>query len=126
MRFLGVVDEPAYALSVLLKKVIGGIRQRLRHSLADGDAGNDDDEFVPAVALIQFEESLDVAIGFARAGLHLNIEIDVGNARSLQLRGDWKVLTGLNVLNVLEDILRWQYEVCVTEPLVHLQYLCLP
>ena len=55
------------------------ISKRLLHALADGDARHDDDELAPAVALVQLEDRLDVAVGLAGAGLHLDVEIDRGD-----------------------------------------------
>ena len=52
--------------------MLGGYLEGFIDALADGDAGDDDDEFTPSIALVQFIHRLDVGIGFADAGFHLH------------------------------------------------------
>ena len=44
-------------------------------AFADGDAGDDDDEFAESVALEEFEGGADVDVGFAGAGFHFDGEV---------------------------------------------------
>ena len=43
------------------------------HTLAYGDAGDDNDEFAPPIVFVQLEHGLDVDIGLTCTSLHLNI-----------------------------------------------------
>ena len=86
VELLRVVDEVAGALAVLLQEVLRHDLEGFQHPFADGDARHHDDELAPAVALVQLEHRLDVAVGLARAGLHLDVEIDVAHRGLLQLR----------------------------------------
>ena len=47
----------------------------LQHTLADGDAGHNNDEFLEAVALVQFKNRAEVDVCLASAGLHLDREL---------------------------------------------------
>ena len=47
----------------------------LVHALPDGHAGHHHDELAPAVVLVQLVHGLDVGVGLAHAGLHLDGEI---------------------------------------------------
>jgi hypothetical protein len=51
----------------------------LQDAFADGDAGHHHDELAPAVFPVQLEHRLDVAVGLAGAGLHLDVEIHVAD-----------------------------------------------
>ena len=86
---LRVVDEEARLLAVGLGEVLCRDRQRFGYAFADGDAGHDDDELRPAIAAVQLEHRLDVAIGFARAGLHLDIEMKLADRRHILEIGCW-------------------------------------
>ena len=100
---LGVVDEEARLLLVALQKVLGGDVQRLGHALADGNAGHDDDELAPAVQLVQFEDGLDVAVGLARAGFHLDVEVDRGHLGLDQGIREWQILPSLHGVDVAQQ-----------------------
>ena len=45
--------------------MLGRDLERFVHAFTDGDAGDHDDELGPAVALVQLEHRLDVAVGLA-------------------------------------------------------------
>ena len=49
--------------------------KRLIHTLADGDAGYHNDELAPTIVLVQLVHGLDVSIGLANAGFHLNGQV---------------------------------------------------
>src|ERR1039457_987608 len=83
--------------------MVGSIAKSLVDAFTDGDAGHDDDELAPAVALVELEHGLDVAVCFASAGFHLDIEVDGGYGGALESRGDWEVLGLLDRLDVFED-----------------------
>src|SRR3546814_18975885 len=76
---LRVVDEEARLLTVGLGEVLCRDRQRFGDAFADGDAGHNDDELRPAIAAVQLEHRCDIAIGFASAGLHLDIEMTLAD-----------------------------------------------
>src|SRR3546814_8126573 len=69
--------------SGLLGEVLCRDRQRFGDAFADGDAGHNDDELRPAIAAVQLEHRLDIAIGFASAGLHLDIEMKLADRRHI-------------------------------------------
>ena len=54
--------------------MIGSDLKRLLYTLTDGNARNNNDEFAPTIPLVQLEHGLDVNIGLARTGLHLNVQ----------------------------------------------------
>jgi hypothetical protein len=55
---------------------LDGELQRPVDVLADGDRGHYDDELRPAIALVQLEDGLGVAVGLAGASFHLDILVD--------------------------------------------------
>ena len=69
-----VLDE-ARLLPLGLGEVLRCDRNRLGDTLADGDARDDDDELRPAIAPVQLEHRLDVAVGLAGPRFHLDIEM---------------------------------------------------
>ena len=115
MQLLGVVDEEARLLLIALQKMLGGNLQRLGHAFADGNAGYDDDELAPAVLLVQLEDGFDVAVGLARAGLHLDVEIDLGYLRLDQRVRQRQVLCLLYSVDVVDQCLLRQGEVRVAK-----------
>lgn len=85
---LGVVDEEARLLAVALGEMIRRDLQGLLHPLANGDGRHHDDELRPAVTLVQLENSLDVAVGLARTGFHLHVQMNArGGQRLLAVGG---------------------------------------
>ena len=78
MRFFRVVDKEASLFLITLQEVICCYLKRLSDPFANGDAGHDDDELAPAVLLIELKHRLDVAVGLARTGFHLDVEIQIG------------------------------------------------
>ena len=91
-EFGGVVDEEPDRLAVLGLEVLLRDLERFIDALADGDAGDDDDELAPAVELVQLVNGLYVCIGLADAGLHLDGQVDAGTD---------KLLGGLDLLVAL-------------------------
>jgi len=45
------------------------------HPFEDGHAGDDDEEFLEAVFLVQGENAAEIDVGFAGAGFHLDAEV---------------------------------------------------
>lgn len=94
-----VVDEETGLLVVMLHEVVGGDLEGFLDTLPDGDAGDDHDEFAPAVPLIQLEHGFDVDVCLAGAGFHLNVQrtaaqIPNQSGGLLDVAG---ILDGLNV-----------------------------
>ena len=87
---------------VSLQKVLGRDLQRLGHSLADCNARHHDDELAPSILLVQLENSVDVAIGLARASFHFDIEIDSADLVLHQFGRLRQVLLMLNLGDVLK------------------------
>ena len=81
VQLAGIIGEEACLLAVGLQKMIRRDGKGFGYPFADGDAGHHDDELCPAVAFVQLKDGLDIAIGLARTGLHLDIQID-GAART--------------------------------------------
>ena len=98
----GVIDEKAYLFPVLLGKMLLGHLKGLIHTLPNGYAGNHHNKLAPAVVLVQLEHGLDVSIGLAHAGLHLNGEI-VAVGPSLQLVRRFDLICALNFVQLLQN-----------------------
>ena len=117
VQLLGVVDEEARLLAVAFQKVLGSDLQRFVHTLTDGNARHHDDELAPAIAFVQLEHALDVAVGLAGAGFHLDIEVDraagflVAHQRS-RLR---QVLPTLHRLNIFQQLSRAKRKLGILE-----------
>ena len=73
---LGVVDKEPRLFAVCIHEVVLRHFKGLLHALADGDAGDNDNEFGKTVALVELKHGLDIHIRLARARLHFHIEID--------------------------------------------------
>ena len=84
-----VVDE-ALQRRVVVEKVEVSLHapEALLDALADGHARHDDDELCQPVAAVEFVNGADIAVGLARARLHLHGEVAKapvgGHARRLQ------------------------------------------
>ena len=104
MELLRVVDERSCPLAVLIGKVIGCDLEGLSDTFTNGYAGNDDDELIPAIALIQFEHRFDVAVGLSCACLHLDIQVDRADLGGFEMCGLRKVLPMLHCLDVLQQL----------------------
>ena len=136
VQALGVVDEEPRLLAVAFGEVVGRDLQRLVDPFADGDRWHHDDELRPTVALVQLENGLDVTVGLARAGLHLDVEVNPGRGQGIALvaRGnghalapgveggevveplrDGQVLPTPDLLDVLQDLRVGQREVGILE-----------
>ena len=105
---LGVVDEDARLLAVLLHEMVRHGVKALAHTLADSDGRHHDDELAPAVALVQLEHRLDVDVGLARARLHLHVKRARAKIGLCQSVGHVNVVPHLNPPDVRED-LRFAY-----------------
>ena len=119
MQLFGVVDEEARLLFIGFEEVFGGDFQRFIHAFADGDAGHDDDEFAPAVDLVQLKNGLDVAVGFAGAGLHFDVEIDAADLGADEFFGQRQVLPALHGVDIGEQCGIVKRELCIAKGSIH-------
>ncbi|MBK1632992.1 hypothetical protein CKO31_20000 [Thiohalocapsa halophila] len=55
---------------------------------------------IPAEAPTQLKERLDVEVGLAGAGLHLDVEVELGRLAGHQLLGDGQIRAALHALDV--------------------------
>ena len=136
VQALGIVDEEPCLLAVAFREVVGRDLKRLVDAFANGDRRHHDDELRPAVPLVHLEEGLDVAVGLASAGLHLDVEVDAGRGERILRVGrldgdtgalavesrevrqrlrDGQVLASLDLLEVLQDLHVGQRKVGVLE-----------
>ncbi len=76
LQVLGIVDEIACFLMVLLHEVVDCDIEGLLDALTDSDTRHNNNELGPTVTLVQLEHSLDIDIGLTRTRLHLDIEGD--------------------------------------------------
>lgn len=95
---LGTVDEVARLLVIRLQKILGHNLQRLSHTFTDGDAGHNDDEFAPAILLVQLENGFDVVVSLAGACFHLDVEIHLADFGLHQFCGLRQVLMMLYLI----------------------------
>ena len=116
MQLLGVVDEKAGALAVVLKEVLRGDVERLEHTLANRDARHHHDEFAPAKTQVHLEHGLDVAIGLAGTGFHLDIEIDGTYFVARQRFGQGQVLPDLYCMDFFQQLRGRESKFGVFEP----------
>lgn len=54
--------------------------ERLGHTLADSDARHNNDELRPVVELVEFKHRLNIDVGLACTGFHLDVEVDGAEA----------------------------------------------
>ena len=97
--------------------MLSGDFQGLVYAFSDGDAGHHDDELGPAIALIQLENGLDVAVGLARAGFHLHIEVDFASGTGNQFVGKRQVLPSLDGMDIFDELDFSQLHIGVFEAL---------
>ena len=71
----GIIDKEPDLLAVFLREMLLCHLKGLINALADSNARHDHDELAPTVVLVQLIHGLDVGIGLADAGLHLNRQI---------------------------------------------------
>ena len=77
----------------------------LEHALADRDARHDDDEFLEAISLVQFKDSAQIDVGFARAGFHLDGKIQAGVVRPLKPGRHFDAVSLLDGAHILKNLL---------------------
>jgi len=82
----------------VLHEVVYGHFKGFFHALADGDRRYNNNEFAPAVPLVQLEHGLDVDIGFACAVFHLDGEV----IASFQLFRRGKLIATLYPVDILQ------------------------
>src|SRR5690606_33536175 len=95
-----VINEVPDLVTVERMEPAFGILERLLYPFADRDTRHDDDEFRPAIFGVEPVHGVNINIGLAGAGLHLDIEIDRGGFARRQLAGRWQMLRHLHFANV--------------------------
>lgn len=85
------------------------------YPLPNSNARHDDNELAPAIALVQLEHRLDIAVGLTRAGFHLDIEIDPADLIAGKCCGKRQVLPSLYDLYVLQQLLRGNSNIRILE-----------
>lgn len=96
-------------------EVVGGDGERFEDAFANGDGRHHDHELAPPVALVQLENGLDVAVGFSRARLHFDVEIHARGGGRLEGDRLRQILSTLDGLDVLEELVGGQREIGVLE-----------
>ena len=99
-ELLRVVDEVLHSLTVFGGEVVLHCLETLEYTLADCHAWYDDDELAPSVELVEFIHGLDVGVGLAGTGLHLDCEVDTA---SLKLLNRFEALAHLDCADVVGD-----------------------
>ena len=109
IQVAAVVDKEPCFFAVAFHEMIGSDLKRLLYTLTDGNARNNNDEFAPTIPLVQLEHGLDVNIGLACAGFHLNIQ-RASSQRGNQLFRLMNVCFCLQCADVLKQLLIGQLE----------------
>ena len=95
-----------------LHEVIRSDFERLLHALTNGDGRHDNDEFAPAIALVQLEHGLDVDIRLARSGFHFHVQRAAAQLPH-QMIGQANIVLRLNGADVLKQFVRIQSDIFV-------------
>ena len=109
IQVAAVIDKEPCLFAVALHKVIGSDLKGLLYAFTDGDTRHNNDKFAPTIPLVQLEHGLDVNIGFACAGFHLNIQRTPAQ-RGNQLFRLMDVCFCLQCADVLKQLLLGQLE----------------
>ena len=105
MQLLGIVDEEPGALFVFLHEVFGGNLEGFIDSFANRNRRHHDDKLGPAIAAVQLEHGLDVAIGFTGAGFHFDIEINRTDLGADQCCRSMEILPLLHGMDVRQKLI---------------------
>ena len=105
-RLAGIVEEIfKRGIGVEAPKVIFHDLEGFVDTLLDGHRGDDDDELGEAVAPVQLENSAQVDVGLAGAGLHFHREITRCEA------GGWtQAVASLHLLKIIVDFIVKQFQ----------------
>ena len=114
IQVAAVVDKEPCLFAVALHKVIGSDLKGLLYPLTDGDTRYNNDKFAPAIPLVQLEHGLDVNIGLACAGFHLNIQRTPAQ-RGNQLFRLMNIAFCLQCTNILHQICICQLQSFILE-----------
>ena len=99
-RELGrIVDEKPNFLAVFLRKMLLRHLKGLINAFADGNARHDHNELAPTVVLVQLIHGLDVGIGLADTGFHLNRQV----IAAFQLVRRFDLIGALHLLQMLQN-----------------------
>ena len=109
IQVAAVVDKEPCLFAVALHKVIGSDLKGLLYAFTDGDTRHNNDKFAPTIPLVQLEHGLDVNIGLACAGFHLDIQ-RASSQRCYQLVRLMDVCFCLQCADVLKQLLIGQLE----------------
>ena len=80
----------------------------LVNAFTDSYAGYDNDELAPAIGTVQLIHGLDVCIGLADTGLHLDGQV-IAISTTFQLIGRLNLVRTLNLLKMLQNELIIQF-----------------
>src|SRR5690606_16928669 len=116
-------DEIARPVAVLFKEMFPRDLERLIHAFTNGDGRHHDNELGEAVAPVQFEHRLDVAISFPRSRLHLDVQVDRRGLAWHQRRRLGQAVPTLDSANVLQEVSRGELDLRVAKTEVSLEHL---
>ena len=94
----GVIDEKAHFLAVFFGKMLLRHLKGFVYTLADGNAGHDHDELTPTIGTVQLVHGLDIGIGLADAGFHLDGQV----IATFQVRGRLELIRPLHLPQILQ------------------------
>ena len=95
-QILGVVNEEASFLAIVLHEVLLHGFKALPDAFTDSNAWNHHDEFAPAIQFIQLKHGFDVNIGFTGTGFHFHIK------RAYTQTSGFKRIRELNIIACLD------------------------
>ena len=84
------------------------------HTLADGDAWHNDDEFAPAIPCVQLKHRFDVNVSFPGSGLHFNIQRTTPDMLH-QRRRKHDIVVRLNLPDIVQQIGLGKFDFVVAE-----------
>ena len=126
IQILAVVDEEPGLLPVILHEMVSHDLKTLFHALPDGNGGHHYNELTPAIGFVQLKNCFDVNIGFAGAGLHLNIQAAPAQTFH-KARGQFDIVLTLYLVDILQQLFVGQVKFLVfVAGIIVRVYLCRP
>ena len=108
LNMFAVIDKSIIIhIAVKPAEMFTGYLDGLLHTFLDGYARHNDDEFGKAIRLIEFQQCAQVNVGFAGAGFHLNIEIQLVIRQRVGLG---QAMPQLHRTNVIQQIFFVQHQ----------------